>query len=303
MKNGDFVMEINVVFIAALLILILYIVAGGIKGFLRSSLSLIALILSGVIVMAVNPFVTGFLKDHTGLDEWISSRIESAVTGGLEAGTDAESDSETDGTAVVLEEDLTLPVDVTLPDGTYLPAGTVLPAGTALPAGLDIGQVRNEIDSQLSAAQQSKIIENLPVPESLRNSLEENNNPAVYQELGVQGFTGYLQSFIANICLSIIAYVITFIIVFFALRILTIVFNLVDKLPVIHGINHIAGALLGIVKGLLVLEILFLILIPFSGTAFGQTVLEQIGNNGFLSLLYHKNILIQLLMNVVAGSL
>ena len=81
-------MEINVVFIAALLILILYIVAGGIKGFLRSSLSLIALILSGVIVMAVNPFVTGFLRDHTGLDEWISSRIESAVTGGLEAGTD-----------------------------------------------------------------------------------------------------------------------------------------------------------------------------------------------------------------------
>lgn len=297
LKNGDFRMEINVVFLVTVLIWLMCIIIGGIKGFLKSSLSLIALILSGTLVMALNPFVTGILRDHTKLDEWLESKIERMIIGEQPADTEVEEDT------VVLQQDITLPTDVVLPDGTYLPAGTVVPAGTVLPANIGLEELKKQVNDNLSTTEQSKIIEKLPVPEALRNSLEENNNAAVYKELGVENFTDYIGGFISNICLNIIGYVITFLIVFFALHILMLLFDIVDKLPVIHGINHFAGALLGIVKGFLILEILFLILIPFSAGAFGRMILTQVENNGFLGLLYHKNMLIPFLMNIVVKTL
>lgn len=293
LKNGDFVMVINLVFCAAMLILLLCIIVGGVKGFFKSCLSLVAFVLSGTIVIALNPFVTGFLRNNTKLDEWIESKVEKMITGF----------EETEGDTVVLNQEVALPVDVELPDGTYLPAGTTVPAGTVLPSGIGFDDLKEQANEQLSAAEQSKVIENLPIPEALRNSLEENNNAAVYKELGVENFTDYIGSFISNICLNIIGYIITFLIVFFALQILMLLFNVVDKLPVIHGINHFAGAILGIVKGFLVLEILLLLLIPFSSGGFGQKVLMQVENNGFLSLLYHKNLLIQFMMNIVMKTL
>lgn len=293
LKNGDFVMVINLVFCAAMLILLLCIIVGGVKGFFKSCLSLVAFVLSGTIVIALNPFVTGFLRNNTKLDEWIESKVEKMITGF----------EETEGDTVVLNQEVALPVDVELPDGTYLPAGTTVPAGTVLPSGIGFDDLKEQANEQLSAAEQSKVIENLPIPEALRNSLEENNNAAVYKELGVENFTDYIGSFISNICLNIIGYIITFLIVFFALQILMLLFNVVDKLPVIHGINHFAGAILGIVKGFLILEILLLLLIPFSSGGFGQKVLMQVENNGFLSLLYHKNLLIQFVMNIVMKTL
>lgn len=82
-----------------------------------------------------------------------------------------------------------------------------------------------------------------------------------------------------------------------------IVFDFVDRLPVIHGINHFAGALLGIIKGLLIIEVLLLLLVPFSGTGFGTRVLEQIDRNAVMSALYHKNLLVKLLMGVISRTI
>lgn len=300
-------MEINFVFILALIVIVVSIVAGAARGFLRSSLSLVALLLSVVLVSALSPFVTGLLKRNTGLDEWIADKVDLAIAGKLESmavkefGGDAIRE---EGGTVTLERDITLPMDITLPDGTTLPAGTVIPGGTTVPADVLGGnreQIKKQVDTGLSAAQQRELIERLPLPESLRDSILENNNAAVYEQLGVESFTDYIGSFAANVCLNIIGYVITFLIVFFALHILIMAFNVVDRLPLIHGINHFAGAILGIFKGFLILEILLLLLVPFSATDFGERVLVQINANGFLSALYHGNLLMKFLTGVVGG--
>ena len=204
---------------------------------------------------------------------------------------------------IILSQDVTLPQDIRLPDGTYLPAGTTIPAGTELPAGVGFDEFKAQVDDRLSKADQSRIIEKLPVPQSLQESLEENNNAAIYQRLGVDGFTDYVSGFVSNMCLNIIGYVLTFLLVFFALHVLMIVFDFVDRLPVIHGINHFAGALLGIIKGLLIIEVLLLLLVPFSGTGFGTGVLEQIDRNAVMSALYHKNLLVKLLMGVISRTI
>ena len=300
-------MGMNFVFLCAIGIIIVNIVSGAMRGFLKSSLSLAALLIAGIVVSAVNPFVTGLLKRNTGLDEWISekvgqaieARIDSAVTDRLGEGAVTE-----EGGSVTLEQDVTLPMEVTLPDGTKLPAGTRIPAGTTIPSGVLGGeqvreQVKKQVDTGLSAADQDKMIDMLPLPQSVKDSLAENNNSAVYEQLGVTYFTDYIGSFVGNVCLNIIGGLLTFMIVFFALHILMLAFNVVDRLPLIHGLNHFAGAILGIFKGFLVLELLLLLLVPFSATDFGVKILAQINDNGFLSALYHGNLLMKLLMGVV----
>ncbi len=285
-------MDFNYVFIVALLILLASIIRGSIRGFLKSCLSLAALLLAGVLVMAINPFVTGFLRNSTGLDEWIQERAEALIFDGMGAGAETEEDT------IILSQDVTVPADIRLPDGTFIPAGTVIPAGTELPAGIGFDEFKEQLDTGLSAAQESQVIESLPLPDSLKNALEENNNSAVYGQMGAEGFTDYIGGFISNICLNIIGYLLTFLLVFFALHILLVVFNVVDRIPVIHGINHMAGALLGIVKGLLILEILLLLLVPFTGTGWGSSILNQVESSRILSFLYHKNILVSFLMKI-----
>lgn len=301
-------MEINFVFISAIGIIIVCIITGAVRGFIKSSLTLAALLVAGVVVSALNPFVTGMLRRNTGLDEWISGKVEAAIETRMESivarelGGDASAAAE--GGDVTLEQDVTLPMEITLPDGTVIPAGTRIPAGTVVPAKVFGGeqvkeQIKEQVNTGLSAVEQGTVIDMLPLPQSLKDTIAENNNSAVYEQLGVEHFTDYIGSFVGNVCLNIIGGVLTFLIVFFSLHILILAFNVVDRLPFVHGINHFAGAVLGIFKGFLVLEILFLFLVPFSATAFGSSVLAQIDENGFLSALYHGNFLIRILMGVV----
>ena len=297
-------MGINFVFICAIGIVLVNIIIGATRGFLKSSLSLVAFLVAGIVVSALNPFVTGLLRRNTGLDEWISEKVGSVIEARLESAVAdrfGEGVVREEGGNVTLEQDVTLPMDVTLPDGTVLPAGTRIPAGTTIPSELLGGeqvreQVKRQMDTGLSGAEQDKVIDMLPLPQGLKDTIAENNNNAVYEQLGVEHFTDYIGGFVGNVCLNIVGYLLTFMIVFFALHLVMMALNVVDRLPLIHGINHFAGAILGIFKGFLVLEILFLLLIPFSTTDFGAGVLAQINANGFLRALYHGNILMKLLV-------
>ena len=170
-----------------------------------------------------------------------------------------------------------------------------------LPAGEAIDELLGLADEGLSVAEESGIIESLPIPQGLKNSLQANNNSAVYAQMGVERFSDYIGSFISSVCLSIIGYAVTFLLVFCALHILMLVFNVVDRLPVIHGINHFAGALLGIVKGLIIIELLLLILIPFTASQWGADILAQVESSRIMSFLYEKNILVTFLMRIVGA--
>ena len=127
-------MGINFVFICAIGIVLVNIIIGATRGFLKSSLSLVAFLVAGIVVSALNPFVTGLLRRNTGLDEWISEKVGSVIEARLESAVAdrfGEGAVREEGGNVTLEQDVTLPMDVTLPDGTVLPAGTpvyLLPA-------------------------------------------------------------------------------------------------------------------------------------------------------------------------------
>ena len=87
--------------------------------------------------------------------------------------------------------------------------------------------------------------------------------------------------------------------VFGGLRVLSVSLNVVSRLPIISGLNRLAGAVLGGAEGIFFVWIAALLITLFSATAIGELFLNQIESNIWLTWLYDHNMLGSILMGVV----
>ncbi len=219
-----------------LLSMVLY---GHYRGFLRLAVTMTALILSLVVVRVAMPYVTGMLKENTGIHRAIGQGLLHAA--GVE-----ESDGE-----------------------------------TRLPA------------------QQREAIERLKLPEQMKEALLENNNNEIYHILGVDAFLDYLGAYLANMVLNLVGSVLLFLLVFLAIRLLAKWLDLVARLPILSGMNQIAGAVLGGLQGLLVLWFAGLVVKACASMPWAQAVLAQIEGSLWLGFLYHNNIFNWLFVSIL----
>ena len=146
---------------------------------------------------------------------------------------------------------------------------------------------------------QRSIIEEMELPEQLKDALLENNNSEVYEALGVSSFTHYVSRYLANSLINIISFFLLFAAVFGGLRVLSVSLNVVSRLPIISGLNRLAGAVLGGAEGIFFVWIAALLITLFSATAIGELFLNQIESNIWLTWLYDHNMLGSILMGVV----
>ena len=77
--------------------------------------------------------------------------------------------------------------------------------------------------------------------------------------------------------------------------------NLFTAPPVIHGMNQIAGAALGLAEGLFFLWLGFLILNLFQYTPIGSGILGQVEASPWVYFLYRNNLLLSALGNLWQG--
>lgn len=168
-----------------------------------------------------------------------------------------------------------------------------------LKKAFEIDQISSK-ESELPA-QQRTLIEDLKLPKQLKDGLIENNNNEVYQILGVEAFTDYVASYLSGIMINIIGFFLLFILIQVILRILVRWLDIVARLPIISGLNKIAGALLGGLEGLIFLWIACLIVTALSGSEFGMSMINQIESSKWLLFLYDNNIFRTAIMEIVAG--
>lgn len=87
----------------------------------------------------------------------------------------------------------------------------------------------------------------------------------------------------------------TFILVYFLLSvglyILSKVFNIISKLPVLNELNRIGGGIAGLVKGLVIVWLIFTLMTVFIDKPFIQEGMRQINSNMFLKLIYKYNVI------------
>lgn len=144
---------------------------------------------------------------------------------------------------------------------------------------------------ETSRDKQISLIENAELPELFQQLLLENNNEEIYESLGVTKFTEYVGSYLARVLANIISFLLVLIVATIAVRIVTYTLGIIGNLPVIGGLNRLAGGVLGIGTGLIIVWILFVVITLLYDTEIGIRCFGYIEENKFLTELYNNNIL------------
>lgn len=149
------------------------------------------------------------------------------------------------------------------------------------------------LQTEIPREQQISMIEGADIPEVIQKMLLENNNNEVYTALGVQTFGEYIGAYVAKVIADILAFLITFVAVFIIVRIVLGMLNIVDKIPLVGGANHLVGGILGAGIGILIIWILFIVITLLYNTSLGVACMKEISESEILTKLYDSNILLK----------
>ena len=121
--------------------------------------------------------------------------------------------------------------------------------------------------------------------------LLENNNDEAYASLGVNSFGEYVGAYIAKIISDVLAFLLVMVLILIIVPILIKMLGIFNKLPVIGGMNRLAGGALGLAIGLAVVWVFFIIITLLYSTKLGIACFACIESSEILQKLYDGNIL------------
>lgn len=156
-------------------------------------------------------------------------------------------------------------------------------------------------ESQISSSEEIEIIEKLNLPQDIQDLLMENSNSKVYEDFGIDAFTEYVSGYVAGLIINGAGFVILFLIVYAAVHIIMRWLDLMARLPIVSGVNKIAGTLLGGIQGMFFIWLLMLLVTVFSRSSWAGAVIAQIESSKWLAFLYHYNFLPRLVLGIVKG--
>lgn len=152
----------------------------------------------------------------------------------------------------------------------------------------------SDLGQEATRGIQVAVIQELPLPETLKNNILDNNNSEMYQALDVSGVYEYISKSIAVVILNAAVFLLfTFmcrVFFFFLGKSL----GSLAKLPIVRSIDKVGGGLLGAMRGLILIWIFFLILSITSTFSWSQEVIVQIQQSAPLKLLYDNNVLLDI---------
>lgn len=157
-------------------------------------------------------------------------------------------------------------------------------------------------NSEVPAVQRT-VIENLNLPDPLKDLLLENNNSEFYSILGVEQFAEYVSTYLADILIHTVGSAILFAVIYSLIHMLVRWLHILSRLPILYGLDHIAGAVLGVFQGLVLLWLGCFVVGLCSATSWGRELEQQIQASAWLSFLYQYNMIHVLLGSVIRGIL
>ena len=131
--------------------------------------------------------------------------------------------------------------------------------------------------------------------ELYRRSLDGDNFTDLMDTLQMLGLGDAVSGYLAEQILQTFAFLITLLLAGVLVRGIAFSLGLAAKLPVLHGINKLAGLVFGFGEGLLVVWIFFFVVTVFSPTNWGGEMFAMKSDSRILTWLYRENILFGLL--------
>lgn len=158
--------------------------------------------------------------------------------------------------------------------------------------------IPNDIDSVKVTDEMLEQIEEIPIPESIKNMLLEDNIQEKIDDSGADDIGEYLSKELAALILNVIVYVCILVIITIIFGIIIKACNIITRLPVIKEVNNILGLVIGLAEGLIIVWVLALFVTALAGTEMGQEILRQISDNNVLSFIYKNNPLMKIFSGI-----
>lgn len=158
-------------------------------------------------------------------------------------------------------------------------------------------------ENPIKAADEQELIESLCLPKEIQALLIENNKPDMYKLLGVEAFAEYVANYLAGLIINAAGFVLMFALVYIVVHLIMRWMDIMAKLPILSGVNKLAGAVLGGIEGLFFLWLLSLLVTAFSRSSWGTAVLAQVESSKWLMFLYHYNPISKIVLGIVRGVL
>ena len=146
-------------------------------------------------------------------------------------------------------------------------------------------------------------IEEMKLPQSVKDVLLENNNSEFYKLLGVEHFEEYISTCLADMLINTVGSVLVFAASYVMIHLVIRWLDLLSRLPILCGLNQMAGGIAGLAEGLLILWLAGFILSFFTETPVGQMLEAQVNKSVWLSLIYRYNLMNLLLGGLIQGIL
>lgn len=227
----------NVCCIVIFVVFFTFVLVGWAQGMLRLVISVAGLIASIAISLYGAPYVSGYLQEHTQIDDKMAASISSQL---------AYSDG-----------------------------------GEEVTRGIQIAAINA-----------------LPLPESVKSSILNNNNSEMYQLLEVSGVYDYIAMSIAVVILNGVVFLAMLILCRIVFMILGHRSKNLTKIPIVRSLDKIGGGVLGGIRGVLWLCVFFLLLSITSTFQWSSEIIRQISEVRILKFLYDNNVLVELVSDL-----
>lgn len=153
--------------------------------------------------------------------------------------------------------------------------------------------------TEMTKNAQDTFINNLNIPNFLKNSLIENNTNDIYTLFNVSSIEDYITSYITNIFINIIAITLTFILTLILVKLVFTMIDAISKLPVINFTNKFLGAILGFVNGIIIIWILcILITFCYSNPSFDY-ITSSLESSSVSKMFYDNNLFIFMINDIL----
>ena len=128
------------------------------------------------------------------------------------------------------------------------------------------------------------------LPDGMKNYINtQTQNVNTTKDEAIENVSTELSKEIINI----VSFVIVFIVVRLALLVVKIVSKIITKLPILKQIDHLGGAIVGAVEGIIIVYFIFAIISTMSPIFKNTKVLEQVNDSYVGKMMYNNNIIMK----------
>ena len=222
------------------------------RGFLRTVASLASIVLAMFLVTYLQPYVMEGLHRYTPLEEKVDTAVRSVVK-----------DKVRDGLLSQMQD-----------------AGYALTQDS--PDTVLSEQDLSALDSwKLSRSMQNHLLDSLGLPKILQGQIQTS------VEASADSFLENVCGFLTKTIMNTAGYLLTFLVVFLLIRILYLVTGLISYIPILHGINKVLGGVFGLAEAGVILWVLCQAVTVALPSDTGREVMQAIARNPILSYIYN----------------